>query len=149
MPLKSKKRVKRSPLDTGKAVEAAEAEAPAFPNTGSSSKVLELPLELLMEILSYFHCLPIPITAVHNFNAQGIDFKLSSRYLERTDVLRALSQTCKLWRHLFFPMLWERLEPCLAHTNGGAWYKAHGDSMIRTSSLVCENPEIASHVRCV
>ncbi|KIM44350.1 hypothetical protein M413DRAFT_443346 [Hebeloma cylindrosporum] len=56
--------------------------------------------------------------------------------------------TCKSWRYLFFPLLWERLEPCLTHSkNVGTWYKVYGESLIRKSSLVCENPEIASHVR--
>lgn len=139
MPLKSNKRVKRSPLETAKA-----PETPAFPKKGS--KVLELPWELLMEILSHFGHLPIPVTADHNFS---VDFKLSSWYLERTDALRALSQTCRLWRNLFFPLLWERLEPCLTHSKAAAWYKVYGESLIRKSSLVRENTEIASHVRYV
>lgn len=54
MPLNSKKRIKCSPL------EIKASEAPALPNKGS--KVFELPWELLMEILSYFECLPIPVT---------------------------------------------------------------------------------------
>ena len=58
-------------------------------------------------------------------------------------------ETCKLWRNLFFPLLWERLEPCLTHSKAAAWYKVYGESLIRKSSLVCENPEIASHVRYV
>ncbi|KIM44352.1 hypothetical protein M413DRAFT_443348 [Hebeloma cylindrosporum] len=141
MPVKSKKRVKRSPVE----ITVKAAETLPFPNKGS--KVLELPVELLMEILSYFGRLPIPLTADKNLSSLGVDTERSSRYLERTDVLRALSQTCKVWRHLFFPLLWERLEPCLTHSSGCAWYKLFGESLIRKSSFVCENPAIASHVR--
>lgn len=142
MPLKSNKRFKISPLEIVKA-----AEPPAFPNKGS--KIRELPWELFMEILSHFGRLPIPVTADNNFSPLGVDFKRSSLYLERTDALRALSQTCKLWRDLFFPLLWERLEPCLTHSETATWYKIYGESLIRKSTLVCENSEIASHVRCV
>jgi hypothetical protein len=102
-----------------------------------------------MEILSYFEYLPIPITSKNYITPHGIDYLLPSRYLERTTALRLLSQTCKLWRNIFFPLLWERLEACLSHSSTGAWYKIYGESLIRKSSLVCENPEIASHVRCV
>lgn len=83
MPLK---RVKCSPLETLKA-----SEVPAFPN--KDSKALELPWKLLMEILSYFKSLPFPVTIKTDFSPSHE----SSRYLERTDVLLALSQTCKLW----------------------------------------------------
>jgi hypothetical protein len=145
MPLKSKKRVKRASLETC-AVKAAEASA--FPNVDKGSKLLELPLELIMEIVSHFDHLPI-ITGKLDYSPFGVDPTISRRYLERTDALRALSQTCKLWRHLFFPLLWERLEPCLTHSKAAAWYKVYGESLIRKSSLVCENPEIASHVRYV
>jgi len=145
MSLKSKKRVKRSSLEMC-AVKAAEA--PAFPNIDKGSKLLELPLELIMEILSHFDHLPI-ITGKLDCSPFGVDPTISRRYLGRTDVLRALSQTCKLWRNLFFPLLWERLEPCLTHSKAAAWYKVYGESLIRKSSLVCENQEIALHVRYV
>lgn len=117
------------------------------------SKALELPWELLIEIISYFERLPIPITTKTNFHPSpyGVDLmpSESSQYLERTDALRALSQTCRLWRNIFFPLLWERLEACLTHSSTAAWYKVYGESLIRKSSLVAENPGIASHVRCV
>ena len=144
MPRKSKTRVQHSPFET---VNVEAAEAPAFPNTGST--LFKLPLELIMDILSYFDCLPI-FTNKLNLSLFGIDPRVSRRYLERTDVLRALSQTCRSWRNLFFPLLWERLEPCSVMDDGsGNWFESNMDSLIRKSALVCENPEIASHVRCV
>jgi hypothetical protein len=140
MPSKSKTRVKHSTLEIVN-------EAPAFPNTGST--LFELPLELILEILSYFDSLPL-ITSKHHYSLLNIDPTITRRYLERTNTLRALSQTCRSWRTLFFPLLWERLEPCLMHFDSGKRYsESNADSLIRKSALVCENPEIASHVRCV
>ena len=142
MPLKSKTRVQH-PLE---AVNVKAAEASAFPNT--SSTLLELPLELIMEIVSHFDCLPI-ITSKLNYGLFGADPRFSGRYLERIDALRALSQTCRSLRNLFFPLLWERLEPCLIPSDSGKWSENNADLLMRVSGFVCDNPEIASHVRCV
>ena len=129
----SKKRIKCSPL------EIKASEAPAFPNKGSKVRAT---MGIAHGDSFLFERLP---TTKTNFHPSR-----SFRYLERTDALRALSQTCKLWRHLFFPLLWERLESCLTRPKSAIWYsKVHGESLIRKSSLVCENLEIASHVRCV
>jgi hypothetical protein len=145
MPPKSNKRTKRPSAET-----AATKSKLAFSNK-KGSKALELPLELLMEIISYFETLPVLTTAGSRIyvTLHGIDYFHPSRYLERINTLRLLSQTCKLWRNIFFPLLWERLEACLPHSSSGAWYKVYGESLIRKSSFVCENPEVASHVRCV
>jgi len=143
MSLGSKTRIQHSPLETGN-VKAVEA--PAFPKTGST--LLELPLELIMEIISHFDCLPI-ITSKLNYERFGADPRFSSRYLERIDALRALSQTCRSFRNLFFSLLWERLEPCLIQFDSGKWSESNADLLMQMSTFVCENPEIASHVRCV
>jgi hypothetical protein len=141
MPSKSKTRIQQSPLET---VDVKAAEASAFPNTRST--FLGLPLELIMEILSHFDCLPI-ITSKLNYH-RFHDRRVSGWYLERTNALRALSQTCRSWRNLFSPLLWERLEPCLIHSDLDQRSES-GDSLMRMSGFVCENPEIAFHVRCV
>ena len=143
MPLKSNKRVKCSPLDNS-AVKPADA--PAFPSIDKGSELLSLPLELIMEIrLSHFVCLPI-ITGKIGYSLFVVDPRVSHRYLERTNVLCALSQTRRSWRNLIFPLLWERLEPCLTNSRSGNCY---GASLIRKSALICENQEITSYVRCV
>ncbi|KAF8159183.1 hypothetical protein B0H34DRAFT_654539 [Crassisporium funariophilum] len=116
------------------------------------SKAFELPLELLMEIISYFNSLPTHSSngAAFTWGAYSASGKMmAATSLERTHVLRSLSQTCKLWRNIFFPMLWERLEACATHSLSGAWYQVLGQSLIRKSTLVSENPELASHVRII
>jgi hypothetical protein len=139
MPSKSKTRVQHSPLET---VNVKAAEAPAFPNTHST--FLELPLELIMEILSYLNCLPITTTKLYDrFRS---DPRVSGRCLERIDALRALSQTCRSWRNLFSPLLWERLELL---SDSGKWSDNNANLLMRMSAFVCESPEIVLHIRCV
>ena len=142
MPSKSKTHV--SPLET---VNVKAAEAPAFPNTRST--LFELPLELIMEILSHLRVDYLPITiskkpkGYHRF---GNGRRVSSRYLGRTGAIRALSQTCRSWRNLFSSLLWERLE---LHSNSGKLSDNNADLLMRMSAFVCESPAIALHVRCV
>jgi hypothetical protein len=68
--------------------------------------LVELPANLLLEIMSYFPAVPVPTTRTSYLPI------LRPSVFERWDVLRALSQTCQLWRSVFFPMLWERMEAC-------------------------------------
>jgi len=143
MPSKSKMRVQYSPLET---VNVKAAGASAFPNTRST--LLELPLELIMEILSHLDGLPI-ITSELNYHRFNSVPRVSGWYLERTNALRALSHTCRSWRKLFSPLLWERLEPCLIHSDSGKRSESNADLLMRMSTFICENPEIASHVWCV
>ena len=143
MPSKLKTRIQHSLLET---VNVKAAEASAFPNTRST--FLELPLELIMEILSHFDCLPI-ITSKLNYHLFDGNRRVSGWYLERTNALRALSQTCRSWRNLFSPLLWERLDPCLIPSDSNRRFESNGNLLMRMSAFVCENPEIASHVRCV
>lgn len=111
--------------------------------SNGKAKALQLPLELLMEVMSHFKAVSTGI--IYGHSSRGLD----SSYLERTDALRSLSQTCKLWRYIFFPLLWERLDVFATHSQSGAWYQVFGETMIRKCFLVTENQEIASHVRYV
>lgn len=107
---------------------------------------LQLPPELLLEIISHFQFLPIPYKDGNQHSYEKI---LPEVYLERTDILRALSQTCQYWRQMFLPMQWQCLDVVSSHSSSGAWYKTLGESLIRKSQLVCEMPELASYVRYV
>lgn len=59
------------------------------------------PVELLLEIVSYFCTPPLP-DMQHRL--------LGERYLERSILLRALSQCCRSLRGIFLPFLWQRME---------------------------------------
>jgi hypothetical protein len=129
-------------------------------------QVLELPAELWLEIISYFPTVPIPTLRItHNP-------VLPPSTLDRCDVLRALSQTCRALRKMFFQQAWERLEVCAIRaekSNGqnhsrdysveglnygrdqipGSWYLG----VSRTVQTKCEglsrHPEYASLIRQV
>ncbi|KAJ7617166.1 hypothetical protein FB45DRAFT_1063683 [Roridomyces roridus] len=70
----------------------------------TTSSLVDLPTELLVEIVSYY---PHP----HEFLSPLLrhEHGLQERK-DRQQVLRSLSQTCGVLRRLFLPALWERLE---------------------------------------
>lgn len=82
---------------------ATKSHLPPDANTGV---VFELPNEIWLEILSYFSSVRIPTLKISHAPL------LSSSTLERAHALRALSQTCRAFRALFLPELWERFEVC-------------------------------------
>ena len=124
--------------------------APPAPTTDNSvprgvgkCKALDLPAEILLEIISYYPNLPMDAPE---------KFLMSWRYLdasafERSDAIRALSQTCSSWRAFFWPMLWERIEAGALKGRTGAWYRKLADALIRKSNGIASNPDIASKVR--
>ncbi|KAG5652933.1 hypothetical protein H0H81_003009 [Sphagnurus paluster] len=93
-----------------------------------------LPVELWLEILSYY-----PAEEFY----KGIYWVC----LERTGVLRALSQTNQHLRRIFLPKLWERFEISSAET--GAWYKTAGEALLRKSEGILQSPHLASYTSTV
>ncbi|CAA7269121.1 unnamed protein product [Cyclocybe aegerita] len=142
MPRRSNKRVKYSLFSEN----SANVESTAKPNAKQTSKILEFPYELILEILSYFEALPVPFTP-DDARMNSFSTHLPESTLERSDTLRALSQTCRMWRNVFLPMVWQNLEVSATHSQSAAWYKVFGEALIRKSKLVCDNPDIASLVR--
>ena len=101
-----------------------------------------------MEILSYFPRPPdsvVPRYVVYFHNT------LPASSLERTNLLRALSQTCQQWRLIFLPLLWECVEVCTARSQKteAAWYLWLARTLERKSKNLAQNPQYAAHVRCV
>ncbi|KAF9043872.1 hypothetical protein BDZ89DRAFT_1155908 [Hymenopellis radicata] len=70
---------------------------------GNTKGLPTLPLELHLEILSYFPSVPIPCPS------SGI---LPAEYRDRFDAIFALSQTCSALYHVYHPLLWKSLEVC-------------------------------------
>ncbi|EDR02172.1 uncharacterized protein LACBIDRAFT_309861 [Laccaria bicolor S238N-H82] len=154
MPPRRAKRAKLEPVvgatpssrDVVGAKTSSDSRAVAvLPNRRSSA--LGLPVELLMEILSYF---PRPLVGVPLY---GVYFHSTppASSLERTNLLRALSQTCQQWRLIFLSLLWERVEVCTARSQKteAAWNLWLARSLERKSKGLAQNPQYASHVRCL
>jgi hypothetical protein len=108
MPPHRSKRAKTSHGDDTQASQSTVDASPVVISHVDNGKCtfVEMPVELLCEIMSYFPALAVPTSR------QFYTPVLPPSVFERWDVLRALSQTCRLWRSIFYPMLWERMEAC-------------------------------------
>jgi len=117
------------------------AENPA--NAGKA--FLSIPMELTTEILSHF----LAIDAHTGIRSSQGNPVLPIEYLERPDILRALSQTCVAFRRLFLPLAWENLDVCVEPREFCAFYKHAGDTLKRKSDGLLENKDLAKYVGCV
>lgn len=110
-------------------------------NGNSGKGLLSCPIELQTEILDYFPA----VTSTTRFRA-GRDPILPPTFLERTDLLRSLSQISLDYRRVFLPLLYETVNICVAR-GGGAFYKQVGDALRRKMEGLAANPELASCVQ--
>ncbi|TFK23292.1 hypothetical protein FA15DRAFT_594422 [Coprinopsis marcescibilis] len=120
----------------------------ASPSVQGRSLALELPLELLMEVVGWYKS-PITMTTL---KMETPNHRLLPPWiLERTDALRALSQTCTRWRIVFLPMLWETMEVSVLRNPGGHWYKGISEALQRKCLGVAdpEMDKVAGLVRLV
>ncbi|KAF8646023.1 hypothetical protein AX16_007448 [Volvariella volvacea WC 439] len=131
--------------------------APAGAPVQQSSKIFDLPVELFNEILSYFPEIPIPTTTIYYTPL------LSPVTLERSDALRALSQTCRSFREVLLPLLWQRLDASAIRFTTTAqdadtfrrheiptnWYLGISQALERKSLGLLQNPQFAAHVQLV
>jgi hypothetical protein len=70
------------------------------------------------------------------------------RYRERTDVLHALSQTCRALRAIACPMLWTRLNACcIPERASGTWHKYVMQELPRKSEGMRKSKDIAPYVQ--
>ena len=109
--------------------------------------VFTLPDETFLEILSYF---PV-ITFRHRFTDRrsvwGPNF-LPGEYVERLNILRAVTQTCRTLRQKFLSWLWEKVEACVMPGHS-AWYIYVGNVLESKCHILLKNPPLATHVRSV
>ncbi|KAI0072618.1 hypothetical protein K474DRAFT_1686559 [Panus rudis PR-1116 ss-1] len=108
-------------------------------------RLASLPAELFDEIISYFAVLPLH----YYYDTQGFGTTPDPRYRERTDVLRALSQTCRALRSVSFPRLWSRLDLCILDEEYQAsWYKhAMQEIQCKAKGVISSSKELRESIR--
>ncbi|KAI4523313.1 hypothetical protein K525DRAFT_268082 [Schizophyllum commune Loenen D] len=118
-----------------------------FPN---ASGFPTLPLELLLEIIDYFAKV-LPITPAEELYT----YPSPRTYLDRRDVLTALSQTCRALREKTLPMLWRDIQAFASTANITAkswrgswreWRRAVNKELDRQCFAVFRAPNIAPYV---
>lgn len=108
-----------------------------------------LPTELLLEIVSHFPVIPIPLFRTKPYSAE---------YLARTQALRALSQMCMSLRRVFLPLVWQRIEVCASPMIIGnryrrpiqrpPWVKELATELVQQLEIVTiRDPSLASYVK--
>ena len=122
---------------------------PLFWPTDLCCAVFRLPLELFLEILSYFSDHRRFIR--ENFYGRELFVYMERKHAERSIVIRRLTMTCWPLRNLFLPLLWVDAEGCISHTpyhyktkSGGV-----GSSLYAQCVYLFMNPAIAAFVQSV
>jgi len=105
-----------------------------------SSRLVTLPPELLLEIVSVFPKVPAFVDLVVG------RLEVEDVYKDRPDALRALSQTCRTLRRFFLPLYWECLNVC-TNRFGGATHLHLATSLEAKSIGLCNRPDLADFVR--
>jgi hypothetical protein len=77
--------------------------------TANSTGLPALPTELLLEIMSHFPAVLLPL------GEHDKCMIYSAPYLEKPRVLRVLSQMCRSLRSIFLPYVWQAIEVCASH----------------------------------
>ena len=99
-------------------------------------------MKLTTEILSHF-----PAIDAHTGIWYGQDEPvLPILYLQRPDILRALSQTCIAFRRVFLPLAWENLDVCVGPRVKCAFFKHAGKTLKSKSDGLLENKDLAKDV---
>ena len=110
-----------------------------------AARLTRLPYDVIWEILAYFPAIP-------NWEVATNEKVLNSKYLQRYQVLRALSQTCRTLRFQCHPHVWEHIQACLLKEGGlrGSFYIQVGEALQKQSKIIVSAlPEFQPLVRSV
>lgn len=129
------------------------AEVSVYPDAAQTPRLAALAPELLDEILSYLRVLPLSLShrrIVFGFGGISTLNQDPLNYTERTDVLRALAQTCRALRKVAHPRLWQRLD-CLfvPQRAKGTWYKYTMAALDRKKQGLLATPSLLQYIRRV
>ncbi|KAJ7172942.1 hypothetical protein C8R43DRAFT_977953 [Mycena crocata] len=111
-----------------------------------------LPTETLCEIVSHLQGVPFPCP---NY----LDDILPREFLERSQTLLCLSETCRRLREIFLPLAWKHVEVCahssITKNHSNPWRDAELSRKMamelvwHTEIVTVRNPSLAQHVRVV
>lgn len=115
----------------------------SFENPLNATKgFLKFPIELREEVLYYFQGVNIYTEARYEVPV------LPAKYLESTDVLRALSQVCVAYRRVFLPCLWESFTACHESRSTRKSFYAHaGNTLAQKCDGLSDDPDLKVHIR--
>ncbi|KAG7441404.1 uncharacterized protein BT62DRAFT_486599 [Guyanagaster necrorhizus] len=117
----------------------------------NATGLARLPTELLLEIISHFPSPPLKASMFYCLIVGGKELT------ERSAALVSLSQTCKTYRQIFLPLLWEKLEAfqCTdpkveVRPDLPEWQKkVTGDIIRQLETVTIRDPALADHVQSV
>jgi hypothetical protein len=142
MPPKKRKTAKKQP-DPSLPSDSTKPTRSEDPSNADRALLL-LPSELQSEILDNF--LPV-VSQTRISHDRPV---LEKIYLERADILRALSQVCVSYRRHFLPLLWQILNLCCGARSGEkevSFYKHVGVTLMRKCNALSQNSEFLSFIR--
>jgi hypothetical protein len=114
-------------------------------NASPNASLFFLPTELVLDILDYI----CPSIAECEILQNHLFFPSERR--ARFHALRALSQTCQVWRSRFLPLLWHRLEVCTIASGLPEWkyMEEIGPALFTKSNGLLESEYLWSYVQYV
>ncbi|CCO34711.1 hypothetical protein BN14_08818 [Rhizoctonia solani AG-1 IB] len=139
MPPRSNKQAKKLDSTPDTSDNAFVSDSPTLTaETLGHKGFLALPDELVHMIFLYYTEIRIEDILVNSTS-------LPQHFLDRFSALRNLSQLCQLSREIYLPLLWERVQICIA--TGGAWYREHGKNMMRKCKGLLKSSYLWPYVR--
>lgn len=143
MPPKKRKTAKKKP-DPSLPSDSTKPTRSEDPSNAERALLL-LPSELQSAILDDFLSVVSQTQVFHDTPV------LTKVYLERTDVLRALSQVCVSYRRHFLPLLWQIFNICCGARSASGYeinfYKPIGNALMRKCNALSQNSELSSFIR--
>ncbi|KDN38679.1 hypothetical protein RSAG8_09354, partial [Rhizoctonia solani AG-8 WAC10335] len=141
---RSNKRAKTTPgsrpVDDGSHSDGGFHAPTLTPETLGRKGFLALPDELIYLIFSYYTEIRVEDILINPTYLPG-------HFLDRFKALKNLSQLCRLSRKTYLPLLWERVQICVV--TKGAWYREHGNNLIRKCNGLLKSQYLWPYVRTV
>ena len=141
-----------SPLSSPPSLSPAET-PPTSPGVADfappGERATHTPLDVFLEITSNLYS--VPFDKHGEKEASNAGYYLGERALERSNALRALSQTCKDWRRTLLPLRYQSIEAgaivrpeILAKDQ---WFIQCAELLISECGRLADNPQLAWYTR--